>query len=160
MKKVGIMLSVAIILIAGCAMGFQREYQEMMDNYERIRTGVDDQLRRYEEFYAQYSEVRQKYNDHPNSLVGRDSLHSLVRNQHDMLLEGHQAYRQKGTEILAIHEDIFERHELEDYPEDSVRADFKSMNADLIKVQGYFGTMNDEILQMIDEQQTMLQRIE
>jgi hypothetical protein len=154
------MLSVAIILIAGCAMGFQREYQEMMDNYERIRTGVDDQLRRYEEFYAQYSEVRQKYNDHPNSLVGRDSLHSLVRNQHDMLLEGHQAYRQKGTEILAIHEDIFERHELEDYPEDSVRADFKSMNADLIKVQGYFGTMNDEILQMIDEQQTMLQRIE
>jgi DNA repair exonuclease SbcCD ATPase subunit len=152
------------LLLAACDSGnrkggFNNEYQKAQDAYTRIADELDQQLERYDSYYEQYMAFRQEYDSNPNNLIGKDSLHTTIRNQHDMLLERHADLKRLGLEFIEHHDGVLDRHDVETYPKDSILIDYKRMNEDLLKTRSYLDDRNDEIMQMIEEQQGMLQYI-
>ena len=154
MRNVCIWLVAMLVAFAACD-GTQREYDQLMGEYDRIKAGIEEQQQRYAQMRSEYDKLRAQYDGQDNR-IGEDSLHTTIREQHDILLEAHAAYRDRSEEILQLNQDIFKRHEVEDYPIENVRSDFEELNANLVKLSGYYDNINNEIIQMIDEQQGML----
>ncbi|HKK79495.1 MAG TPA: hypothetical protein VJ933_07685 [Phaeodactylibacter sp.] len=160
MKKIGMATLLTVLGLFACTNGeLQKEIDKLEDANTRISEGIDQQLQRYNDYLEQYNALRQEYDQNPNNLIGKDSLHTTIREQHDQLLQRHEELKAEAVKLMEPHEGIMERHELDSYPADSVRVDYKRMNADLLKARGYLSSRNNEIMQMIEEQQGMLQYI-
>ncbi len=155
MRNVCIWLVAMLATFSACD-STQREYDQLMGEYDRIKAGVEQQQQQYVQMRADYDELRAQYDGQDNK-IGEDSLHTTIREQHDILLEAHAAYQKRAEEILQLNQDIFKRHEVEDYPIENVRADFKELNANMVKLNDYYNNITNEIIHMLDEQQGMLQ---
>jgi DNA gyrase/topoisomerase IV subunit A len=160
MKKIGMATLLIVLGLFACTDGeLQKEIEKLEGANTRISEEIDQQLQRYNDYLEQYNALRQEYDQNPNNLIGKDSVHTEIREQHNQLLKRHEELKEEAMKLTAPHDGIAKRHELDTYPPDSVRVDYKRMNADLLKARGYLSSRNNEIMQMLEEQQGMLQYI-
>lgn len=161
MNKIGIATLLIALGVLACTQNgeMQKEIEQLKDANTRMSEGVDQQLQRYDDYLEQYNAIRAEYDQNPNNRLGKDSVHTSIRELHNGLLERHENLKEEALKLIQPHEGILERHELDTYPQDSVRIDYRRMNADLLKARSYLSNRNNDMMQMLEEQQGMLNYI-
>lgn len=158
LKRIALLLALTATLFTACTNEQEVKFEEMKKQYNEARASLEFYRSSFDQTKGEYMVLREQYDNQPNK-IGKDSLHTQLRENHDKLLAKHETFFAHQAEVLAKHDDLLKRLQVEDYPVENRIADFEEMKTDVQKLIGEYEFMNNEHNMMIDEQRGMLRTI-
>lgn len=158
LTRITFLLALAAFLFTACSNEQEVKFQELKKQYEEARASLKYYGSSFEQTKGEYMALREQYDSQPNK-IGKDSLHTQLRENHEKLLAKHETFFTHQAEVLEKHDALLKRLEVEKYPVENRIADFEEMNADVQKLIAEYEFMNNEHNLMIDEQRGMLRTI-
>lgn len=158
LKQTIFFLALASTLLTACTNEEEVKFDALKEQYDEARASLQHYQRSFEQTKGEYMALREQYDNQPNK-IGKDSLHTLLRENHNKLLAKHESFFDHQAAVLEQHDDLLKRLSVEDYPVENRIADFEEMNADIQKLIKEYEFMNSEHNLMIDEQRGMLRTI-
>lgn len=158
LQRIAFFLVLTAALFTACTNEQETRFDELKKQYEDARASLQYYRNSFEQTKEEYMALRQQYDNQPNK-IGKDSLHTQLRENHDKLLAKHEQFFEQQAEVLEKHDNLLERLKVDGYPVENRIADFEEMNKDLQTLIGEYEFMNNEHNLMIDEQRGMLRTI-
>lgn len=153
-----LILALATFIFAGCTNKQEAQFEAMKKEYDEARASLQFYKKSFDQTKAEYIALREQYDGQPNK-IGKDSLHTQLRENHDKLLAKHETFFGHQAEVLQKHDGLLERLGVSGYPVENRITDFEEMKSDIAKLVGEYEFMNNEHNLMIDEQRGMLRTI-
>lgn len=158
MKKSYLFFALMTLVAMACTSEQERMYTELKQTYDEARKGMEYYQSSYDQLQGEYDSLREKYDGQPNK-IGKDSLHTQLRQQHDMVLEAHADFFRRRDAKISQHDDLLQRFGVESYGLEDRIKDLEGMIADLEQIKSEYEARNIEQNQLIEEQQGMLRTI-
>lgn len=160
MKQTTLSILLLALALAACSVDEQEAaFQEMKASYDEARASLADYRRSFDQVQEAYMALRARYDSNVNNRIGKDSLHTELRRQHDLTLEKHQQFFEHQQEVLAEHDDLLKRLTVKDYPVENRMADFEEMLEGIAILQKEYEYINAEQNQITEEQEGMLREL-
>lgn len=158
LTRISFLLALIAIAFTACTNEQEVKFEELKKQYEEARNSLKYYRNSFDQTKGEYTALREQYDSQPNK-IGKDSLHTQLRENHEKLLEKHEGFFGHQAEVLKKHDDLLERLKVEGYPVENRIADFEEMTADIQKLIKEYEYMNNEHNVMIEEQRGMLRTI-
>jgi DNA repair exonuclease SbcCD ATPase subunit len=158
LTRISFFLVLIAIVFSACKSEQEVQFEELKKQYDEAYASLKYYRSSFDQTKEEYTALREQYDSQPNK-VGTDSLHTLLRGNHDKLLEKHEAFFRQEREVLQKHEDMQERLKVDGYPIENRIADVEEMIGEIKKLTNEYEYINQEHNVMIEEQRGMLQTI-
>lgn len=158
LTRISFLLVLITLLFSACKSEQEVQFEELKKQYDEARASLKYYHSSFDQTNGEYTALREQYDSQPNK-VGTDSLHTLLRENHEKLLEKHGAFFRQQEEVLQKHDDLLERLQVDGYPIENRIVDIEEMIGEVNQLTNEYEYINQEHNVMIEEQRGMLRTI-